>query len=311
VTQAAWISAPPLGITFPRAEVAPDDRPTDPDWRPPTVYTADVSSDYFVTARVPVVEGRAFDDRDNAESAPVVIVNEALAKQFWPDRSPIGRHLTADGASLDVVGVVRNGKYQDVWETPRGMIFRPLAQGRPPFATLVVRASRSSSELAPAVREAIRHVDPDVALYDVRPMSVHLDNGAFSLFRVGAFITSVFGGMGMLLASIGLYGVIAYHVSQRTNEIGVRMALGARAADIIRDVLLRGGRYALIGTAIGVLLAGALAQMLRTLLVGVSPFDPLTYTGVVILLLAVTLLASFVPARSATALNPLVALRSD
>jgi putative ABC transport system permease protein len=310
VTQAAWISVPPLGITFPRAEVAPDDRPTDPDWRPSMVYTADVSSDYFGTMRVPVVEGRAFDDRDNADSAPVVIVNEALATQFWPDRSPIGRHLTADGASLDVVGVVRNGKYQDVWETPRGMIFRPLAQGRPPFATLAVRASRLSG-LAPAVREAIRRVDPDVALYDVRPMSVHLDNGAFSLFRVGAFITSVFGGMGMLLASISLYGVIAYHVSQRTNEIGVRMALGARAADIIRDVLLRGGRHALIGTAIGVLLAAALAQMLRTLLVGVSPFDPLTYTGVVILLLAVTLLASFLPARSATALNPLGALRSD
>jgi ABC-type antimicrobial peptide transport system permease subunit len=242
----------------------------------------------------------------------VVIVNEALAKQFWPDRSPIGRRLTADGATLDVVGVVRNGKYQNVWETPRGMIFRPLAQGRPPFATLAVRASSSSSGLAAAVREAIRRVDPDVALYDVRPMSVHLDNGsAFFIFRVGAFITSVFGGMGMLLASIGLYGVIAYHVSQRTNEIGVRMALGARKVDIIRDVLLRGGRYALIGTAIGVLLAGALAQMLRTLLVGVGPFDPLTYTGAVILLLAVTLLASFVPARSATALNPLAALRSD
>ena len=312
VTQAAWISVPPLGITFPRAEVAPDQRPTDPDWRPPTVYTADVSSDYFVTARVPVVEGRAFDDRDNAESAPVVIVNEALAKQFWPDRSPIGRRLTADGAMLDVVGVVRNGKYQNVWETPRGMIFRPLAQGGSPFATLAVRASRSPSGLAPAVREAIRQIDPDVALYDVRPMSVHLDNGsAFFIFRVGAFITGVFGGMGLLLASIGLYGVIAYHVSQRTNEIGVRMALGARAADIIRDVLLRGGRYALIGIAIGVLLAGALAQMLRTLLVGVSPFDPLTYAAVVVLLLTVSLLASFVPARRATALDPLVALRAD
>ena len=143
-------------------------------------------------------------------------------------------------------------------------------------------------------------------------MSVHLDHGsAFFIFRVGAFITGVFGGMGLLLASIGLYGVIAYHVSQRTNEIGVRMALGARAADIIRDVLLRGGRYALIGIAIGVLLAGALAQMLRTLLVGVSPFDPLTYAAVVVLLLTVSLLASFVPARRATALDPLVALRAD
>ena len=278
----------------------------------PEVYTADVSSDYFATARVPLVEGRVFDDRDDADSAPVVIVNETLARQFWPGQSPIGRRLTADGDTLDVVGVVRNGKYKNVWETPRGMIFRPLAQARSPLATMAVRTSRSPSAMAPAVREAIRQIDPDVAVYDVRTMAMHLDNGsAFFPFRLGAFMTSLFGGMGVLLASIGLYGMIAYHVSQRTQEIGVRMALGARAADIIRDVLVRGGRFALIGIAIGVLLAGALAQLLRTLLVGVSPFDPLTYAAVAFLLLTVSLLASFVPARRATTVDPLVALRAD
>jgi putative ABC transport system permease protein len=191
-------------------------------------------------------------------------------------------------------------------------VFRPLGQDVPALATVLVRSRRALAELAPAVRQAIRQVDGDVAIYDVRPMSVHLDNGsAFFIFRLGAFITSMFGGMGVLLASVGLYGMIAYHVSQRTNEIGVRMALGARAADIIRDVLVRGGSYALIGIAIGVVLAGALARMLRTLLVGVNPFDPLTYTMVALLLITICMVASFVPARRATVVDPLVALRAE
>ena len=124
-------------------------------------------------------------------------------------------------------------------------------------------------------------------------------------------MTSLFGGMGVLLASIGLYGMIAYHVGQRTQEIGVRMALGARAGDIIRDVLARGGRFALIGIGIGVVLAAGLAQLLKGLLLGVSPFDPVTYAAVAGLLLAICLVASFVPARRATTVDPLIALRAD
>jgi ABC-type antimicrobial peptide transport system permease subunit len=166
--------------------------------------------------------------------------------------------------------------------------------------------------MASAVREAIRITDPDVTIYDVRTMADHLDNGnAFFPFRLGAFVTGLFGAMGVLLASIGLYGMIAYHVSQRTQEIGLRMALGAQASDIIRDVLVRGGRLALIGIAIGVVLAGVLAQLLRALLIGVSPFDPLTYTAVALLLMTISLLASYVPARRATVVDPLVALRAD
>ena len=151
-----------------------------------------------------------------------------------------------------------------------------------------------------------------MAVYDVRPMMEHLDNGnAFFIFRIGAFMTSLFGSMGVLLASIGLYGMIAYHVGQRTQEIGVRMALGARAGDIIRDVLARGGRFAVIGIGIGVVLAAGLAQLLKGLLLGVSPFDPVTYAAVAGLLLAICLVASFVPARRATTVDPLVALRAD
>ena len=180
-----------------------------------------------------------------------------------------------------------------MWESPQLALFRPLAQAAAASATLTVRTTRAPSELASAVRQAIREVEPDVAVYDVRPMSVHLDYGsAFFVFRVGALVTSLFGGMGVLLASIGLYGMIAYHVSLRTQEIGVRMALGARPADIIRDVLVRGGRLALIGIVIGVVLARGLAQLLRTLLVDVSPFDPLTYAAVALLLVTICLVAS-------------------
>jgi ABC-type antimicrobial peptide transport system permease subunit len=143
-------------------------------------------------------------------------------------------------------------------------------------------------------------------------MADHLDNGsAYFPFRIGALIASLFGGMSVLLASIGLYGMIAYHVSQRTREFGIRMALGARDADIVRDVLARGGRFALTGVVIGVLIAAGLAYLLRTLLAGVSPFDPFTYVAVAGLLGGICLVASFVPARRATVVHPLAALRAD
>jgi predicted lysophospholipase L1 biosynthesis ABC-type transport system permease subunit len=261
---------------------------------------------------VPVIEGRPFDDRDTVTATPVAIVNDTLARQFWPNRSPIGRRLTARDATLEVVGVVRTGKYQTVWESPRGAVFRPLAQALPSRATLTVRAARGASELGFGVQRIVRDVNPDVAIYDVRSMIAHLDSGsAFFPFRVAALIASIFGGLGVLLASIALYGMVAYSVGQRTREFGIRMALGARRSDIIGDVLARGGRFALLGIAVGVALAGVLAYMLRTLLVGVSPFDPVTHASVAGLLVGICLLASFVPAWRATIRDPLMALRSD
>jgi len=275
-------------------------------------FKADIGPEYFTTARVRLVEGRAFDDRDQTGGKPVVIINETLATQLWPGQSAIGRALIADGDKVEVVGVVQNGKYRNVGESPLGAIFRPVAQTSPVTATVAIRTSGAPIDLAPAVRQALAQADPEVAVYDVRAMIEHLDNGnAFFIFRVGAFMTSLFGSMGVLLASIGLYGMIAYHVGQRTQEIGVRMALGARAADIIRDVLVQGGRFALIGIAVGILLAAGLAQLLKGLLLGISPFDPITYAAVAGLLVAICLLASFVPAWRATTVDPLVALRAD
>jgi ABC-type antimicrobial peptide transport system permease subunit len=242
----------------------------------------------------------------------VVIINQTLAGRFWPGQSPLGRGLIADGDRVEVVGVVQNGKYQNVGESPRGAIFRPVAQTSPVSATIAIRMEGSLRELAPAVRRALAQADPEVAVYDVRPMTEHLDNGnAFFPFRAAAFLTGLFGGMGLLLAAIGLYGTIAYYVGQRTQEIGVRMALGARAVDIIRDVLAQGGRFALIGIAFGIVLASGLAQLLKGLLLGISPFDPITYAVVASLLAAICLIASYVPARRATTVDPLAALRAD
>jgi putative ABC transport system permease protein len=312
VEGAAWISFPPLGIIGEAATVSPDERRQDVDWQPPTVSLADVSGEYFATARVPVIEGRSFDDRDTATARPVVIVNDVLARQFWPNRSPIGRRLAVRDATLEVVGVVRTGKYQTVWESPRGAVFRPLAQAAPSLATLTVRASRGAPNLGFGIERIVRDVNPDVAVYDVRSMIEHLDSGsAFFPFRMGAVISSIFGGLGLLLASIALYGMVAYYVGQRTREFGIRMALGARRSDIIGDVLARGGRFALLGVGVGLALAVALAHTLRALLVGVNPFDPVTHASVAGLLVGICLLASFVPAWRATIRDPLLALRSE
>jgi predicted permease len=309
---AAWIQFPPLGIIGEVAEVAPEPRPTDSEWRPPIAVEAVVTPGYFAAARTRQTEGRPFDDRDRAGSTPVAIINETLAERFWPNQSPLGRHLTADGTRIEIVGVVQNGKYQNVGEEPRDAIFRPLAQVSPDAATIAVRTTRALPDVAGDIRQAFRSVDPDVAVFDVRTMTTHLDNGnAFFPFRLAAFMTSLFGAMGVLLAAIGLYGMVAYQVGRRTQEFGVRMALGAGAGDIFRDVLSQGGRFAAIGIGVGVVLSGGLAQLLRGLLLGISPFDALTYLLVATFLAVICLVASFVPARRAVAVDPLTALRAD
>jgi putative ABC transport system permease protein len=312
VEAAAWIQFPPLGVVGDSAEVSPDPRPSEPDWRPPIAAELVVTPDYFTAARTRQIEGRPFDDRDRAGAPLVAIINETLARRFWPNQSPVGRRLVADTATLEIIGVVQNGKYQNVGEEPRGAVFRPLAQIAPEMATLAVRTSRALADVGPDLRDAFRRVDPDVAVFDVRPMMAHLDNGsAFFPFRLAAFMTSLFGAMGVLLAAIGLYGMVAFQVGRRTQEIGVRMALGAGARDIYRDVLSQGARFAAIGIGVGVLLSGGLAQLLQGLLLGISPFDPLTYLLVAAFLAITCLVASFVPARRAVGVDPLTALRTD
>ncbi len=313
VERAAWAAWIPIATVSDGGPYWLESRPPRADEQPQNAATARVDPGYFAAASTPILEGRAFTDRDDAQATPVAIVNQTLATQLWPGQSALGRFFVLEGTRVQVVGVVPNGKYYFVWESPRAMAFRPLAQNIPLRATLVVRSSRPPSELIAELQRALRTVDPAVFVYDVRTMDQHLamEGGGFAAFSIGAAVTSVFGTAGLLLAAVGLYGMMAGRVSQRTKEFGVRIALGADRNAILRDVLGRAIRLASIGIVGGAALAAFAAQGLSALLLDVSPFDPLTYGLVATVLTSVCALASFIPARRATRVDPIVALRAE
>jgi len=313
VDRAAWAAWIPIATVSDGGPFWLESRPPRADEQPQNAATARVDPGYFAAANTPILEGRAFTDRDDAQAAPVTIVNQTLAAQLWPTQSALGRFFVLEGTRVQVVGVVPNGKYYFVWEAPRAMAYRPLAQNTPLRATLVVRSSRPPSELIGDLQRTLRLVDPAVFVYDVRTMDQHLamEGGGFAAFSIGATVTSVFGTAGLLLAAVGLYGMMAGRVSQRTKEFGVRIALGADRRAILRDVLGRAIRLASIGIVGGTALAAFAAQGLSALLLDVSPFDPLTYGLVAVVLTSVCALASFIPARRATRVDPIVALRAE
>ena len=314
VRAAAWISAPPFSFGMDQTALQPDGEPAPPPGQERLSFTVTVTPEYFAAAQVALVSGRAFDDRDTADAPPVAIVNQTLARQLWPDRDPLGRRvrLARTGTMAEVVGVVKDGKYVVVWEAPRAMLFQPMAQDAPSSATLEVVTAGSPVDLANAVRTTLQAIDPDVPAYRLKSMDEYLQYGsAFLLFRVGALLTGAFGVLGLILSSIGLYGVVAFDVAQRTHEIGVRMALGAPRAGILREVVVRAAWLAGSGAVLGVAIAAGLTQMLRPMLLGVSPLDPMTYARTALLLMTICLLAALVPARRAAAASPLEALRAD
>jgi len=313
VERAAWAAWIPIATVSDGGPFWLESRPPRADEQPQNAATARVDPGYFAAANTPILEGRAFTDRDDAQAAPVTIVNQTLAAQLWPTQSALGRFFVLEGTRVQVVGVVPNGKYYFVWEAPRAMAYRPLAQNTPLRATLVVRSSRPPSELIGDLQRTLRFVDPAVFVYDVRTMDQHLamEGNGFAAFSIGATVTSVFGTAGLLLAAVGLYGMMAGRVSQRTKEFGVRIALGADRRAILRDVLGRAIRLASIGIVGGAVLAAFAAQGLSALLLDVSPFDPLTYGLVAVVLTSVCALASFIPARRATRVDPIVALRAE
>ena len=313
VERAAWAAWIPMATVSDGGPFWLESRPPRADEQPQNAATVRVDPGYFAAASTPLLEGRVFTDRDDAQAPPVAIVNQTLAAQLWPGQSALGRYFVLESTRVQVVGVVPNGKYYFVWESPRAMAYRPLAQNTPLRATLVVRSSRPPSELIADLQRALRTVDPAVFVYDVRTMDQHLavEGGGFGAFSIGAAVTSVFGTAGLLLAAVGLYGMMAGRVSQRTKEFGVRIALGADRRAILRDVLGRAIRLAAVGIVGGAVLAAGAAQGLSVLLLDVSPFDPLTYGLVAAVLTAVCALASFIPARRATRVDPIVALRAE
>jgi putative ABC transport system permease protein len=277
------------------------------------VQVNSVSVGYFEAIGIPLMRGRDFVRTDAAGAPLVVIVNQTMAERFWPNADPIGKRFKffGDDQFTTVIGVARNSKYNGVAEDPIPFIYQPLLQNYTPQATLHVRADGNAAGLAAAVRHEVQQIDATLSVFNIRTLQEQVRDSLGPL-RTNVIVLVAFGALALVLASIGLYGVASYSVTQRTREIGVRMALGARRSSVLRLVLGHGLLVVCIGVALGVVTAAALMPLVPAeILPNVSARDPLTFTGTAALLSAVALIASLIPAYRATRIDPLKALRTD
>jgi predicted permease len=269
-----------------------------------------VGPHYFETMGIAIVRGRSIGPRDVAGQPLAIVINETMARRYWAGRDPIGGTVRFDGRVGTVVGVARDGKYQRLSEAARNFIYFPVLQSYRPDMVLHVRTDTDPALVLPSVQAAVRSLDPNMPLFDVRTLEEHMRISTF-VPRMAASMLGLVGVLGLLLAAVGLYGVIAFNASQRTREIGLRMALGARRADVIWLVLRDGFAVAAIGIGIGMALAFGAGRLVAKQLTGVSGSDPLSFAGTAAILAAVAALACLLPARRASALNPLTALRRE
>ena len=308
---AAVLSLPLGGDTFNLGRgVIREGRPNTLEEQTNSQYLA-VTPDYFQTLQIPLKTGRTFTDQDTLESTKVAIVNETMARRLWSNENPIGRRFTIwrdEKFPREVVGVVGDTK-SSLDKEAGNQLYVPYAQD-PTWGSmsLVVRTNGEPTALAGAVRDAIRVVDKGVPNYNLKTMNDVVSNSAAPR-RVPMLLLSAFAGVAMLLAMLGIYGVTSYYVTQRTHEIGVRMALGAQVFDVLRLVLSRAMVLAGVGIVIGVTGAVAVTRYLRAMLFEVKPIDVVTFVGVALILTAVVLIACLIPARRATKIDPLEALR--
>ena len=283
---------------------------TDPNNRGTLVNFDDVTPGHFETMRIRLLSGRDFTDYDRENTTPVVIINEAMARMVWPGQEPVGKRfsIVTEPKLLQVVGVVGTTVIGQIGEDPQPIAYLPMRQQYSPFAALVVRTNGNPEPLLGAVRKQAEQIDKNLAFTNGQTVQQILGQGLWAA-RMGAALLGLFGALALTLASIGIYGVLAYSVTQRTSEIGLRMALGAQPRQVLRLVLQQGMLLALIGVTVGILVALPVARMTAGLLYGVSATDPLTYAAITLLLMGVALVACYLPARRATRVDPIIALR--
>ncbi len=280
----------------------------------PAVSVAIISPEYFRTMRIPLLKGRYFTDQDRQDSPPVTIVSDSFARRFFPNQDPIGKRIKQSGPDnqapfMEIAGVVGDVKYTGLQRDTDAAYYVPYRQnfGRRMF---VVARSSQGAALAPALRREVQAADPGVTITQVETMQQAFSR-AVARPRFDTLLLAVFAGIAVLLAAVGIYGIIAYSVAQRTHEIGVRMALGAAQGSVLRMVIRQGAGLAAMGVAVGLAGAFALTRLLSTLLFGVSATDPLTFVAAALGLLLVAVAASLVPARRATRISPVDALRYE
>lgn len=316
VTGATLATQIPFDIQIRFQEIWPDKPPAHFKDGKANLYCNRVGSDYMRVLGIPILRGRDLQPADREDHPNVALVNEAFAKECWPGEDALGRRFRVNGTGgpeVEVVGIVPTGKYVMLSESPRPCFFLPLAQHPGAPVTVLLRTRTAPEGFTQPLRELVRSLDPDLPVYNERSMAAHIQSSVFGLLplRMGATLAALQGGIGLLLAVLGLYAVVAYSVNRRTQEIGIRMALGARRLDVIRLVIREGLRLTLIGTAIGLVLALGLGFVLSHVLFGLGRVDAWVLLGVSSLLLGVSGLACYLPARRATRVDPLVALRCE
>jgi predicted permease len=305
----------PMGSTLGSQSVYIEGRRVPSGQRAPGAFFNSVDALYFDTLRIRVLLGRAFRDADSETSPRVAIVNETMARHFWPGENPMGKRfsLTSDtGPFVEIVGVARDGKYRVLAEDPQAYFYVPLTQHFTAQRTLQIRSSLPSESLARMVQHEIQALDANDPIEETQTMKESLGGTlGYFIYRLGASLAAAMGLLGLLLAVVGVYGVVSYAATQRTQELGIRMALGASPRQILALLLRQGAQLVAAGLLFGLAGAWALTRVMSNMLVGVSPSDPLTYVSVAALLSFITLLACWIPARRAMRVDPMVALRYE
>ena len=278
-------------------------------------FTTVVGGDYFTTMGIPLLHGRGFTDHDDLHAPLAAVVNDAFARSIWPGETAVGKRFHVGGSNgpvLEVVGVAADMQDLILGETPKPYVFRPLAQSYHPEMTLLARTAGEPKAVIPALRAVVANLDQSLPVFDARTMEEHLRNGQALLFtRIASAFALVFGLLALVLATVGVYGVVSYSVAQRTREIGVRVALGARLPAILRLVVGQGLQLAWLGVGVGLALSMATTGVMSSILYGVAPRDPVVLLVVGGVLTVVAAVASLVPARRATRIDPLTSLRSE
>jgi predicted permease len=279
----------------------------------PVAYFSRVTPGYFPAMNTRILRGRDFSDFDNKSTAPVAMVNEKFAQRFWPGEDPIGRRFrlgNAESQLLQVIGVVQNGKYGGLTEDPKTFVALPMWQSYAGSTYVVARTQADPQRLLALIRSEVLQLDPHIPIANAGMLAEQL-NLPLLPARVAAGVLGGFGVLGLALAAIGIYGVISHSAAKRMREMGIRIALGAQRSDVLKLVIGQGMALALVGVALGLLVAFSLTRLMKAVLFGVSATDPIVFSGIAALLAVVAFLACYLPARRASKVDPMVALRYE